>query len=74
MLGVRNQAVSKAAMELQEANTIKYSRGAVTIVNRARLEQRACPCYRLVKLRPAPPPMIELLTFAYRQRRATQLC
>ena len=49
MLGVRNQAVSRAAMTVQEAGAIKYSRGAVTILDRTKLEQRACACYRMMK-------------------------
>jgi CRP-like cAMP-binding protein len=50
MLGVRNQAVSQAAMGLQEQGAIKYSRGILTIVNRRTLEKKACPCYRMIKL------------------------
>jgi CRP-like cAMP-binding protein len=49
MLGVRHQAVSQAAMLLQDTGAIKYSRGLVTIVNRTKLEHEACPCYRLMK-------------------------
>jgi CRP-like cAMP-binding protein len=51
MLGVRNQAVSQAAKGLQDSNAIKYSRGVITIVNRLKLEKKACPCYRLMKMR-----------------------
>jgi CRP-like cAMP-binding protein len=47
MLGVRHQAVSRAASLLQEGGAIKYSRGVVTIVNRTKLEGRACGCYRV---------------------------
>ncbi len=53
MLGVRLQAVSKAAGGLQKSGAIRYSRGVVTILNRAQLEQKSCPCYRLMKLRAA---------------------
>lgn len=49
MLGVRNQAVSQAAMRLQEQRAIKYSRGMLTIVNRRMLETKACPCYRMIQ-------------------------
>lgn len=45
MLGVRNQAVSRVAMLLQRTSAIKYSRGVVTILDRAALEHRACACY-----------------------------
>lgn len=50
MLGVRHQAVSQAAMLLQDTGAIRYSRGLVTIVNRTKLESEACPCYRLMKV------------------------
>jgi CRP-like cAMP-binding protein len=51
MLGVRNQAVSRAAMTLQETNAIDYSRGTVKILNRKKLEQKACACYRMMAAR-----------------------
>jgi len=51
MLGVRHQAVSRAAMNLQKTSAIAYSRGVVKILNRTTLEQRACPCYRLMTSR-----------------------
>ena len=50
MLGVRNQAVSRAATLLQRASAIKYSRGVVTIVDRDKLEHRACACYGAMSL------------------------
>jgi CRP-like cAMP-binding protein len=52
MLGVRNQAISQAAMGLQDQGAIKYSRGVLTILNRPKLEKKACPCYRMIKMRP----------------------
>ena len=51
MLGVRNQAVSRAAMRLQSDGSIKYRRGALTIVDRSQLERSACECYRMMKAR-----------------------
>jgi len=51
MLGVRHQAVSQAAVGLQRTGTIKYTRGKLTILNRAKLERLACPCYKLMKAR-----------------------
>ena len=51
MLGVRNQAVSQAAMGLQDQGAIKYSRGVLTILDRSKLEKKACPCYRMIRAR-----------------------
>jgi CRP-like cAMP-binding protein len=51
MLGVRNQAVSQAAQGLQDQGAIKYSRGVLTILNRRTLEKKACPCYRMIRMR-----------------------
>lgn len=48
MLGVRNQAVSHAAITLQKGGSIKYSRGRVRIVDRKRLERSACVCYQMM--------------------------
>ena len=45
MLGVRRASVSEAAEDLQEAGAIRYRRGKMTIVDRARLELASCECY-----------------------------
>jgi CRP-like cAMP-binding protein len=45
MLGVHRPTVSVVARSLQQAGVIRYSRGAITIVDRLRLEQAACECY-----------------------------
>ncbi|MES2831977.1 MAG: Crp/Fnr family transcriptional regulator [Pseudomonadota bacterium] len=49
MLGVRRESVAEAAGKLQEEGLIHYSRGHITIVNRAGLEARVCECYAGVK-------------------------
>ena len=48
MLGVRREGVSVAAARLQADGIIKYSRGTITILDRKRLEDAACECYRVV--------------------------
>jgi CRP-like cAMP-binding protein len=45
MLGVRRVGVTQAAGALQHAGLIEYHRGAVTVLDRARLEVAACGCY-----------------------------
>lgn len=48
MLGVRRPTVTLVLNELAEAGIISTSRGSVRIVDRAKLEGRACDCYRRV--------------------------
>ena len=49
MLGVHRPTVSIVARSLQQAGMIRYSRGAITIVDRQGLEQAACECYGLAR-------------------------
>ena len=49
MLGVRREGVTEAASHLQRAGIISYSRGHIDVLNRKRLEVRACECYQVVK-------------------------
>ena len=49
MLGVRREGVTEAAGHLQEAGLIHYSRGHITVLDRAKLEKRVCECYAVVK-------------------------
>ncbi len=49
MLGVRREGVTEAARNVQKAGLIKYSRGHITILDRAGLEKRVCECYAVVK-------------------------
>ncbi|MEZ5566650.1 MAG: Crp/Fnr family transcriptional regulator [Gammaproteobacteria bacterium] len=49
MLGVRREGVTEAAGKLQKLKVIKYSRGRITVLDRAALEHHACECYGVVK-------------------------
>jgi CRP-like cAMP-binding protein len=49
MLGVRREGVTEAAGKLQQAGLIHYSRGHITVIDRAGLEARTCECYAVVK-------------------------
>lgn len=51
MLGVRRASVTVAAGMLQQAGLIRYSRGRVVVLDRARLEEASCECYRVVRER-----------------------
>ena len=49
MLGVRREGVTVAAGHLQDIGAISYVRGHITILDRQRLEETVCECYRVVK-------------------------
>ncbi len=49
MLGVRREAVNKAAVILQQKQLINYKRGNNSIINRTDLEKTACACYGIIK-------------------------
>ncbi len=61
MLGVRRVGVTEVAGRLQEAGLIHCSRGHLAVLDRPRMEARACECYAVVKraygglLRPEEP-------------------
>jgi CRP-like cAMP-binding protein len=45
MLGVRREGVTVAAGELQATGIIHYHRGTMEVLDRVRLQARACSCY-----------------------------
>lgn len=49
MLGVRREGVTVAAGRLQDSGAISYVRGHIKILNRQKLEETVCECYRVVK-------------------------
>ena len=49
MLGTRRSRVSEAAIILQSAGLIHYSRGIITILEREGLEEFTCECYQVVR-------------------------
>ena len=63
MLGVRREGVTDAAGKLQRLGIIEYSRGQITVLDRAGLERLSCECYAVVKretdrLLPSPPALV----------------
>jgi CRP-like cAMP-binding protein len=49
MLGTDRPSVTLAAGALQKKKVIEYTRGAVRIVNRKKLEDAACECYGVIR-------------------------
>lgn len=48
-LGIRRESVTEVAVKLQKDKLIGYSRGRISVLNRAGLEHRACECYQVIK-------------------------
>jgi CRP-like cAMP-binding protein len=49
LLGVRRESVTAAAGRMQKDGLISYTRGRITVLDRPKLEERACECYAMVK-------------------------
>jgi len=49
LLGVRRESVTQTVGQLQKDGLIERGRGRITVVDRPKLEQRACECYAAVK-------------------------
>jgi hypothetical protein len=49
LLGLRREAITEIALQLQSAGVIKYCRGSITLINRRALEKRACACDEIIK-------------------------
>ena len=49
MLAVRRTSVSEVAQSLAEDGCITYTRGAITITDRPRLQSHACDCYEAIR-------------------------
>lgn len=48
-LGIPRTAVSKAAATMQRDGLIRYSRGKIMVLERARLEADSCECYHIIR-------------------------
>jgi CRP-like cAMP-binding protein len=49
MLAVNRANLTLAALKLKESGLIHYTRARVAVVDRKRLEQVSCSCYRIVR-------------------------
>src|SRR5690606_30421826 len=49
MLGVRREGVTEAAVKLQAAGLITYSRARIRVVDKAGLRKQSCECYRFIR-------------------------
>lgn len=50
LLGTRRESITTTALALKKDGIIEYTRGHVTVLNRKKLEARACECYETVRL------------------------
>ena len=48
MMGTRRAGVTVAAMALQQAQMIRYTRGKITVIDREKLKLAACECYSVI--------------------------
>jgi len=48
-MGVRREGITEAAGNLQKAGLIQCSRGHITVLDRRKLQARACECYAAIK-------------------------
>lgn len=49
ILGVRREGISVAAGKLQREGVIHYRRGHIEVLDRSKLEMKACECYKIVR-------------------------
>ena len=49
LLGVRRESITLIELQLQRAGIIEYSRGFITLINRKKLEKRACACGGIIR-------------------------
>jgi CRP-like cAMP-binding protein len=49
MLGVRRTTVTALAQGLQRKGAIEYGRGKISILDRSKLEARACECHKIIE-------------------------
>jgi hypothetical protein len=49
LLGLRREAITEIALQLQGAGVIKYCRGSIALIDRRALEKRACACDEIIR-------------------------
>ena len=62
LLGVRREGVTAAALKLQQAGVIRYSRGHIAVLDRQRLEQRTGERYAAAQTEAGPRPTTVRIT------------